>query len=66
MKKLALKLETLEVQSFETQAVREGRGTVAGHAAPQPFDSWDCTEDPSCGLWCPPTQDQSPTGPCAC
>lgn len=66
MKKLALKLDALEVQSFETAPVARTKGTVEGNAAETAFCSWDCTEEWTCGVWCPPTQDPNPTEPCAC
>ena len=34
MKKIALNLESLSVESFETSPVADERGTVMGHAAP--------------------------------
>ncbi len=65
MKKL--KLENLEVESFETAAVEGKAGTVVAHApVTQYVGCKDTVEDYTCGIWCPPTQDPQNTGPCAC
>jgi hypothetical protein len=65
MKKL--KLENLEVESFETAAVEKRSGTVVGHAPVTYYPGCkDTVEDYTCGVWCPPTQDPANTGPCAC
>jgi len=65
MKKL--KLENLEVESFETAAVESKAGTVVGHAPVTRYVGCkDTVEDYTCGIWCPPTQDPQNTGPCAC
>jgi hypothetical protein len=62
MKKLALDVESLVVESFEPQpGMRGGRGTVAGHALP-PSKGITCAltcEGPTCermtGCACPIT-----------
>lgn len=68
MAKLKLDVDTLEVQSFETAQAKGERGTVAAHAlAPKtPYCSADCTEEWTCGIWCPPTTDPQNTEPCLC
>lgn len=66
MDKLKLDLDTLDVQSFETAETEGERGTVAAHAAKTPLCSAECTEEWSCGIWCPPTYDPNPTEPCLC
>ena len=58
MKKLALKVEELAVESFDTGAGKERNGTVRGHA-----ESTGCTGevgcDPSIMDSCPPPGGQS-------
>lgn len=61
MKKLTLKLGDLRVSSFETAQGRGEHGTVHGAAATP-----HCTEQWTCGIWCPETTDPQPTGPCRC
>ena len=67
MAKLTLKLDELEVSSFETADGEREAGTVVAHEpvtrAPGCLDT---VEDYTCGIWCPPTQDPQNTGPCAC
>ncbi len=59
MRKLALKVDDLRVDSFETVEAAEGRGTVAAHA---PTEDLNCTAEtcpssqPTCGIL-PPTYD---------
>jgi hypothetical protein len=57
MKKLTLSADDLQVNSFQTAEVAEGKGTVNAHAT---RGQW------TCGIWCPPTTDPASTGPCAC
>lgn len=65
MKKL--KLENLEVESFETAAGENEAGTVVGHIGrTQAVGCLDTVEDYSCGVWCPPTQNPQNTEPCLC
>ena len=59
MKKL--KLDDLTVSSFETQRVSGPSGTVHGAAATR-----HCTQQWTCGIWCPQTTDPQPTAPCQC
>jgi hypothetical protein len=61
VKKLKLDVEGVRVDSFDTAAVREERGTVEAHitAAVSCYDSRCCTPDYAC----PPTYY---TGPCEC
>jgi hypothetical protein len=50
MKKLALDLESLSVQSFATTPARRGaRGTVNGHM--MNTDNCRITQDAACGPW---------------
>jgi hypothetical protein len=68
MKKLALHLDTLAVQSFATGETRAASGTVYGRdksiqcPTTSPFVCPD-TEYPSCGIVCLPTYQ---TGACIC
>lgn len=55
MKKMKLRLETLEVESFEPAGADGGRGTVRGHLTAYyelcyPGDTWQatCTCEPTC------------------
>jgi hypothetical protein len=57
MKKLTLKPEDLQVNSFQTAEQAQGTGTVHGHAT---YGQW------TCGIWCPPSTNPANTGPCAC
>jgi hypothetical protein len=69
MKKLLLKVEELHVESFEAVGVEGKAGTVRGHEAPGTYlcsAGDDCTLQWSCGVWCPPTQNQAASDPCAC
>ena len=66
MAKLRLDVDELDVQSFETAEDAGERGTVAANEAATRQCSARCTEDPSCGIWCPPTDDPNSTGPCLC
>ncbi|HVG45837.1 MAG TPA: hypothetical protein VM890_13945 [Longimicrobium sp.] len=61
MKKLKLELDHVRVESFETTAALEAKGTVVGHitAAVSCRDSACCTPDYAC----PQTYY---TGPCEC
>jgi hypothetical protein len=61
MKKLTLNIDDLTVHSFQTEQVRGTAGTVFGEAATP-----RCTENWTCGIWCPQTTDPQNTGPCAC
>jgi hypothetical protein len=61
MKKLTLKIDELAVSSFQTAPTPRATGTVHGEAATP-----HCTEQWTCGIWCPPTTDPAQTGPCAC
>lgn len=61
MKKLTLKIDELTVSSFQTAQTPRATGTVHGEAATP-----RCTEQWTCGIWCPPTTDPAETGPCAC
>jgi len=65
MAKLTLKLDELEVSSFETADGEREAGTVVGHVATR-GGCPDTVEDYTCGIWCPPTQDPQDTGPCLC
>lgn len=49
MKKLALKLDQLAVESFIIDPAGEVRGTVAGHNPPEPTVSCGGTCDNPCG-----------------
>ena len=48
MKKLSLKVEDLEVKSFETAPATESRGTVHGADG---TESWGCSLHPFCIPW---------------
>ena len=55
MEKLKLEIDALQVQSFEPDAAREGRGTVRGHLSAyyelcNVDDTWQntCTCEPTC------------------
>jgi hypothetical protein len=61
MKKLTLKIDQLTVDSFETVQARGAAGTV--HAAE---GTPHCSEQWTCGIWCPETTDPQPTAPCQC
>jgi hypothetical protein len=65
MKKLTLKVDDLQVSSFETEKVRGRSGTVLGAANTTPnCPRW--SEFWTCGIWCPETTDPQPTAPCQC
>jgi hypothetical protein len=64
MRKLTLKLEELEVDSFETAAGEGEAGTVLAHATGRACP--DTVEDYTCGVWCPPSQNPQDTEPCLC
>ena len=49
MKKLALKLDELAVETFDTAAVRENRGTVMGNLGPYPQT---LNVNPDCSAGC--------------
>jgi hypothetical protein len=61
MKKLTLNADDLKVHSFQTAQAADRGGTVHGAAATR-----NCTDQWTCGIWCPPTTDPAATGPCAC
>jgi hypothetical protein len=42
MKKLSLNLDTLKVESFGMDTLKETRGTVAAHAPSYPDPVWTC------------------------
>jgi hypothetical protein len=52
MRKLALKVDDLRVDSFETVEAPEGRGTVAAHARTEDLNcTGDCpSAQPTCGI----------------
>ena len=52
MKKLALNLDGLAVQSFETQSTARPRGTVHGAEWTEPTSCWIDTDVVSCGGSC--------------
>jgi hypothetical protein len=61
MKKLGLKLDELQVESFEVEKQVAGRGTVRGHEDTSPatcrfscicVDTVYTNNDPTCGLSC--------------
>ncbi|HYH79878.1 MAG TPA: hypothetical protein VEX86_08770 [Longimicrobium sp.] len=58
MKKLGLKLDDLQVESFEVGTKVAGRGTVQAHATPSAGASCICIDtvytnnDPTCGFSC--------------
>jgi hypothetical protein len=55
-KKLALDLERLAVESFETALPAEGRGTVRGHDSRLTFPACTDTEWASCEACIPPSE----------
>jgi hypothetical protein len=60
MRKLALDLDGLAVQSFETQGSTRSRGTVRGNEWTEPTSCWIDTDVVSCGgscdyTWCDAT-----------
>jgi hypothetical protein len=55
MKKLALALDDLTVESFSTDVELEDRGTVAGNSLPT---------KPLCSRYCPPTHSCADTATC--
>ncbi|HEX6039479.1 hypothetical protein [Longimicrobium sp.] len=59
MKKLALDLDSLAVESFQTDAATDGRGTVQGHDATRLADTCGCSPRPTdgCTIGCPYTSD---------
>lgn len=73
MRKLALELDALRVESFDTGA-GDGRGTVrgnflgaAGAGAIRESDPWTCAGDPeSCGGSCDPSCNGSCDGAASC
>jgi hypothetical protein len=68
MKKLTLKIDDLQVASFETDAVRGATGTVQGQAAAPNTLAGSCNWSDcwTCGIWCPETQNPDKTNPCVC
>lgn len=48
MKKIALNLDKLAVESFETTATLAGEGTVHGHEAPPSQGGSDCLRTACC------------------
>jgi hypothetical protein len=54
MKKLSLRIEELDVESFETHLEPQERGTVQAKETPYP---WICTADVSCEYGCNTRQD---------
>jgi hypothetical protein len=62
MKKLMLKVDELQVNSFDTGKLPREEGTVHGAA----ITTTACTNQWTCGIYCPPTTDPKYTGPCAC
>ena len=61
MKKLGLKLDELQVETFEVEKVVAGHGTVRGHEDPSVntcdascicVDTVYTNDDPTCGLSC--------------
>lgn len=65
MKKLTLKIDDLQVDSFETAQVRATGGTVHGAAAVS-GESCRWSDCWTCGIWCPETTDPKATAPCQC
>ncbi|HWK90327.1 MAG TPA: pinensin family lanthipeptide [Longimicrobium sp.] len=52
MRKLKLDLEELAVESFETEALREARGTVEGHEQYTYYcNSIECTANGASCVW---------------
>lgn len=65
MKKLTLKVDDLQVSSFETEQVSGKAGTVHGAANTTPnCPVW--SEFWTCGIWCPETTNSAESGPCNC
>jgi hypothetical protein len=63
MRKLRLKLEALQVESFTTDADSSGRGTVRGHSGPLTT----LTQDPTyCQGMCGPAETAEATCPVSC
>ena len=60
MGKLRLKLDDLEVSSFETEVSSKGHGTVRAHSHNTEF----CTQDAMCSAGCTSTErvEYCPTG----
>jgi hypothetical protein len=60
MRKLRLKLDDLEISSFETQTTLKAHGTVRAHSHNTEF----CTEDAMCSAGCTSTVrvEYCPTG----
>ena len=50
MRKLILKIDDLEVVSFETAGQAEARGTVKGHNPPRPSFPVGTCEEPTYGM----------------
>lgn len=64
MKKLALKLDDLQVESFETDLVEAERGTVEAHATDGVCSGLQCTGVlKSCAFTCDPSCE---THVCSC
>lgn len=57
MKKLTLRVDDLQVLSFDTAEVQAEQGTVDGHMH---------THGLTCGKPCPDTWNLTPTSPCVC
>ena len=53
MKKLALRMEDLQVDTFQTVSVGKEKGTVFGEAWSQPFQA-SCNGDETCANTCGP------------
>jgi hypothetical protein len=52
MRKLSLELEQLTVESFDTDAVAEQRGTVQGHYGTNHTEVDTCGNERSCITYC--------------
>ncbi|HEX6910760.1 MAG TPA: pinensin family lanthipeptide, partial [Longimicrobium sp.] len=59
MKKLSLRIDELEIESFETHLEPENRGTVVGQQE-TPY-AWICTAEVSCDYGCDTINYSCPT-----
>jgi hypothetical protein len=56
MRKLSLKVDELQVESFRTDSIPGGRGTVEGHYGtynPKKSDGYSCDGTTGCGTCAP-------------